>query len=187
MVSKTASVAIEDLWARENFAPNPAQRAAITHGDGPLYLPAGPGSGKTRVLLWRAVNLIVFRGVEPEAITLSTFTEKAALQLKEGLRVLLGAASARTRSDQNGYTQWRRGRVRGLRAGGRCDRGWGIPCAEPGGDRCKAAGGKPHLCQGCLRQLRRPVLVRVVSYLFEQRSRGRRMVDDGAGIKNRVR
>lgn len=86
-------VAIERLWAETDFQPNSAQRDAILHVDGPLYLPAGPGSGKTRVLLWRALNLIVFHGVSAEAIYLSTFTEKAARQLKEGLRGLLGLAS----------------------------------------------------------------------------------------------
>lgn len=75
------------------FKPNPAQEQAIRHVDGPLYLPAGPGSGKTRVLLWRAVNLIVFHAIKPNEIFLSTFTEKAALQLKEGLRGLLAFAS----------------------------------------------------------------------------------------------
>lgn len=65
--------------------------------DGPLYLPAGPGSGKTRVLLWRTVNLVVFHGVKPDDILLSTFTEKAALQLREGLGVLLAAASNHTK------------------------------------------------------------------------------------------
>ncbi|MGH7453438.1 MAG: UvrD-helicase domain-containing protein, partial [bacterium] len=81
---------IEQLWRIAKFSPDENQKQAILHTEGPLYLPAGPGSGKTRVLLWRTLNLIVFHGVHPEAIFLSTFTEKAALQLKEGLRVLLG-------------------------------------------------------------------------------------------------
>ena len=81
---------IQDLWRAARFTPNHAQRDAILHTAGPLYLPAGPGSGKTRVLLWRTLNLIVFHDVPPEAIYLSTFTEKAALQLREGLQVLLG-------------------------------------------------------------------------------------------------
>ncbi|MEJ5250199.1 MAG: UvrD-helicase domain-containing protein, partial [Caldilinea sp.] len=58
---------VEQLWQLVGFQPNQAQRAAILHADGPLYLPAGPGSGKTRVLLWRTLNLIVFHGVPPEA------------------------------------------------------------------------------------------------------------------------
>jgi len=81
---------LEKLWELARFKPNDAQREAILHTDGPLYLTAGPGSGKTRVLLWRALNLIVFHGVKPEEIFLSTFTEKAAHQLKEGLRTMLG-------------------------------------------------------------------------------------------------
>jgi len=89
--SKTISP--ESLWKGARFSPNDQQREAILHVDGPLYITAGPGSGKTRVLLWRAVNLIVFHGVKPEEIFLSTFTEKAAHQLQEGLRGLLGYAT----------------------------------------------------------------------------------------------
>lgn len=84
------SLPIENLWERKKFTPNDEQREAILHIDGPLYITAGPGSGKTRVLLWRAVNLIVFHGIQPDEIFLSTFTEKAAHQLTEGLRDLLG-------------------------------------------------------------------------------------------------
>ena len=84
---------LETLWQQFDFAPNPAQREAILHTDGPLYLPAGPGSGKTRVLLWRTVNLILFHDVAPDQIFLATFTEKAAQQLREGVRALLGAAT----------------------------------------------------------------------------------------------
>jgi len=84
------SLSIENLWERKKFTPNDEQREAILHTDGPLYITAGPGSGKTRVLLWRAVNLIVFQGIQPDEIFLSTFTEKAAHQLTEGLRDLLG-------------------------------------------------------------------------------------------------
>jgi DNA helicase II / ATP-dependent DNA helicase PcrA len=81
---------IETLWSEVDFTPNESQRKAILHTDGPLFLTAGPGSGKTRVLLWRTVNLIAFHNVRPEEIFLSTFTEKAAFQLREGLRTLLG-------------------------------------------------------------------------------------------------
>src|ERR1051326_3684164 len=84
------------LWKEFDFEPNKSQRDAILHADGPMFLPAGPGSGKTRVLLWRTVNLIITHSVSPEDIFLSTFTEKAANQLKIGLRTLLGAASQKT-------------------------------------------------------------------------------------------
>ncbi len=92
-----ARLTIEHLWRDFDFTPNEKQREAILHTDGPLYLPAGPGSGKTRVLLWRSLNLIVFHDVSPDEIYLSTFTEKAALQLKEGLQTLLAAATNPTR------------------------------------------------------------------------------------------
>lgn len=90
------SIAIEKLWKEQGFTPNKAQKEAILHTGGPLFLTAGPGSGKTRVLLWRTLNLIVFQHVQPKEIFLSTFTEKAARQLKEGLRSLLGFASIYT-------------------------------------------------------------------------------------------
>ncbi len=92
-----ARLTIEQLWRDFDFTPNEKQREAILHTEGPLYLPAGPGSGKTRVLLWRSLNLIAFHDVSPDDIYLSTFTEKAALQLKEGLQTLLAAATNATR------------------------------------------------------------------------------------------
>ena len=84
---------IETLWKEVGFTPNESQRKAIEHKDSPLYLTAGPGSGKTRVLLWRTLNLIVFHGIKPDEILLTTFTEKASHQLKEGLQSYLGMAS----------------------------------------------------------------------------------------------
>jgi len=79
------------LRLNDNFNPNNDQIKAINHVNGPLLLVAGPGSGKTRVPLWRTFNLIVHHGVKPSEIFLSTFTEKAAKQLKDGLLTLLGS------------------------------------------------------------------------------------------------
>ena len=87
---------LEDLFAQVGFEPNKNQREAIAHTDGPLFLVAGPGSGKTRVLLWRTVNLIVFHGIAPDRIFLGTFTEKAAKQLRDGLVSLLGLVTNST-------------------------------------------------------------------------------------------
>ena len=87
---------LKKLFAEKGFSPNANQYKAITHIDGPLLLTAGPGSGKTRVLLWRTLNLIVFQNIQPNEIFLATFTEKAALQLKEGLQGLLSIASKYT-------------------------------------------------------------------------------------------
>ena len=54
-----------------------AQLAAATHGDGPLIIVAGAGTGKTRTLVAR-VAALVDRGVDPERILLLTFTRRAA-------------------------------------------------------------------------------------------------------------
>lgn len=87
---------LDTLFQEKGFTPNENQKQAIENTEGPLLLTAGPGSGKTRVLLWRCVNLIVFENIPPEEIFLATFTEKAALQLKQGLQGLLSIASKYT-------------------------------------------------------------------------------------------
>ncbi|GAB4344471.1 MAG: ATP-dependent helicase [Desulfobulbaceae bacterium] len=61
-------------------ALNEAQYEAVTHGDGPLLVIAGAGSGKTRTLVYRVAHLIE-RGVEPESILLLTFTRRAAQEM----------------------------------------------------------------------------------------------------------
>ncbi len=87
---------LDALFEKKHFNPNESQLRAIRHKDGPLLLTAGPGSGKTRVLLWRTLYLIAVCETSPDEIFLSTFTEKAALQLKQGLQELLALASSFT-------------------------------------------------------------------------------------------
>jgi DNA helicase II / ATP-dependent DNA helicase PcrA len=69
---------------------DPDQCAAIAHGEGPLVIVAGPGTGKTRTLVGRIARLIEVEGVEPATITAVTFTRKAAAELGERLRARVG-------------------------------------------------------------------------------------------------
>ncbi len=78
----------------ESLGPalNAAQAEAASHGDSPLLIVAGAGSGKTRTLIHRVAHLIQ-RGVPPSRILLLTFTRRAAQEMLERCQRLVGSAS----------------------------------------------------------------------------------------------
>ena len=79
------------LDAARGHSLNPEQREAVDHGHGPLWLIAGPGSGKTEVLVTRALKLVVVDAVAPGGVFLTTFTKKAARNLEDRMAVYMSA------------------------------------------------------------------------------------------------
>ncbi len=68
---------------------NPKQREAVTHGEGPLLIVAGAGTGKTSVITRRIAHLIATKKARPEEILALTFTEKAAAEMEERVDLLV--------------------------------------------------------------------------------------------------
>lgn len=61
---------------------NDSQREAALHGTGPMLVSAGPGSGKTSVIVARLLELIINKKIPPEKILVITFTREAALSMR---------------------------------------------------------------------------------------------------------
>ena len=61
---------------------NENQQIAVNHVDGPCMVLAGPGSGKTRVITYRIVNMVMNEGIPPTRILAISFTKASSIEMK---------------------------------------------------------------------------------------------------------
>lgn len=73
---------------------NDAQRAAVTYCSGPELVIAGAGSGKTRVLTYKIMHLLIDMQMEPWRIMALTFTNKAANEMRSRIEQMVGPKTA---------------------------------------------------------------------------------------------
>lgn len=70
-------------WKAKGKKLNKKQKEAVQYGKEPFWIIAGPGSGKTEVLVWRTLKLILVDEINPRSIIITTFTEKAGKNLAD--------------------------------------------------------------------------------------------------------
>jgi len=69
---------------------NPKQRIAVDTIEGPVMVIAGPGSGKTQLLAARIGNILTTTDTNAENILCLTFTDAAAVEMRDRLKRLIG-------------------------------------------------------------------------------------------------
>lgn len=74
---------------------NPEQKKTVLQTVGPIIILAGAGSGKTRVLTYKVMYLMLEKNVDPFNILMVTFTNKAALEMKERVQKFLAKSGSR--------------------------------------------------------------------------------------------
>jgi len=84
---------------------NPDQRRAAEHGNGPLLVIAGAGSGKTNTLAHRVAHLIV-AGADPRKILLMTFSRRAASEMTRRVERIVGNALGQRASLATAALSW---------------------------------------------------------------------------------
>jgi DNA helicase II / ATP-dependent DNA helicase PcrA len=84
---------------------NPEQRTAAIHGDGPLLIVAGAGTGKTATLAHRVAHLIA-RGTDPGRILLLTFTRRASSEMVRRVDGILRGSAERGGPELTGARVW---------------------------------------------------------------------------------
>src|SRR5690348_11410984 len=80
---------------------NRAQRAAACHGNGPLLILAGAGTGKTNTLAHRVAHLVL-EGANPQRILLLTFSRRAALEMTRRAQRIVGELASAVRLPWSG-------------------------------------------------------------------------------------
>lgn len=80
---------VQEALDRMNASLNPEQKLGAETTEGPVMLTAGAGAGKTKTLIHRVATLLV-KGVPATEIFVSSFTNKAATELKQRLEAMIG-------------------------------------------------------------------------------------------------